>query len=76
MSIAEVIYKQMILLLFEYADFMVESSDKTTVDCLERLPERDVMYIDNNMSNGMKFHNYMIHMVCSHWSYLDSFLGR
>ena len=44
--IAEVIYKQMILPLFDYADFMVESSGKTIVERLEKLQERAVMYID------------------------------
>ena len=52
--IAEVIYKQMILPLFDYADFMVESSGKTIVERLEKLQERAVMYIDNNRSNGME----------------------
>ena len=52
-SICEVIYKQMILLLFDYADFMVDRSGKTTVIRLEKLQERAVMYIDNNRSNGM-----------------------
>ena len=33
---------------------MVESSGKTTVDHLEKLQERAVMYIDNNRSNGME----------------------
>ena len=52
--IAEVIYKQMILPLFDYADFMVESSGKTIVERLEKLQERAVMYIDNDRSNGME----------------------
>ena len=44
----------MTLPFFDYADFMVESSGKTTVDYLEKLQERAVMYIDNNRSNGME----------------------
>ena len=49
---AEINHKQMMLPLFDYADFMVESSDKTTVARLEKLQERAVMY--NNRSNGME----------------------
>ena len=45
---------QMILPLFDYADFMVESSGKAIVERLEKLQERAVMYIDNNRSNGME----------------------
>ena len=44
----------MILPLFAYADFMIESSGKTLVDRLERLQEKAiVLYVDNNNSNGL-----------------------
>ena len=49
-EIAQVIYKQMILPLFEYADFMVESARKPKIDKLEKLQEKGIRYVDNGYS--------------------------
>ena len=39
-EITQVIYKQMILPLFDYADFMVESARNPIMDKLEELQEK------------------------------------
>ena len=48
-EIAQVIYKQMILPLFNYADFMVESARKPKIDKLEKLQEKGIRYVDNDI---------------------------
>ena len=48
-EIAQVIYKQMILPLFDYADFMVESARKPKIDKLEKLQEKGIRYVDNDI---------------------------
>ena len=42
-------YKQMILALFGYADFMIGCSQKSKVDTLEKLQERAIRYVENDM---------------------------
>ena len=47
-DIAITIYKQMILPLFDYADFMVESASKQKIANLEKLQEKALRYVDND----------------------------
>ena len=46
-DIALNIYKQIILPLFDYTDFMVESGPKGKIDKLERREEKALRCIDN-----------------------------
>ena len=46
-EIAVTIYKQMIIPLLDYADFMVESASKTKIDKLEKLQEKALKCISN-----------------------------
>ena len=54
-EIANRIYKQTILPLMDYSDFMIESSSQPQIRCLEKLQEKAVKYIDNNMYGDMKY---------------------
>ena len=47
-DIAITIYKQMILPLFDYANFMVEIASKPKIAKLEKLQEKALRYVDNN----------------------------
>ena len=49
LDISGSIYKQTILPLIDYADFMIESAPKTRSDRLEHLQDKALRYIDNNV---------------------------
>ena len=48
-EITQVIYKQMILPLFDYADFMVGSARKPKIEKLEKLQEKGIRYVNNDI---------------------------
>ena len=52
-DIANGIYKQTILPLIDYADFMIESTSQTVHNKLVALQERSVLCIDNGTNSGM-----------------------
>ena len=43
----------MILPLFDYADFMVESASKSKIEKLEKLQEKALRYVENDQQNVM-----------------------
>ena len=49
------IYKQTILPLLDYADFMIESTSPTTYNNLLKLQEKATRYIDNNANKNKSF---------------------
>ena len=53
-------YKQMILPLFDYADFMIGCSHKSKVDMLEKLQERAIRYVENDLYYNMAIDVYCI----------------
>ena len=56
-GIAITIYKQLILPLFDYADFMVDCACKSKVDKLEKLQATTLRYVKNDARNSMKIEN-------------------
>ena len=54
------IYKQMILPLIDYADFMIESTCYTTHKQLETLQEKAVKYIDNSLNKKLTINNLYV----------------
>ena len=48
-DIAITIYKQMILPLLDYADFIIECGRKVKIDKLERLQERALKFVNNGL---------------------------
>ena len=46
-EIAVTIYKQMIIPLLDYADFLVESASKTKIEKLEKIQEKALICISN-----------------------------
>ena len=53
-EIANRVYKHIILPLMDYSDFMIESSSLPQIRRLEKLQEKAVKYIDNNMYSSLK----------------------
>ena len=54
-EMANRVYKQLILPLMDYSDFMIESSSLPQIRRLEKLQEKAVKYIDNNMYSSLKY---------------------
>ena len=62
-DIACSIYKQTILPLIDYADFMIESAPKTRSDRLELLQDKALRYIDNNVNCNKCVDLHLIYRV-------------
>ena len=56
-AVANSIYKQTIIPLMDYADFMIESSSLTQINRLEKLQEKAIKYIDNNAHSTLQYND-------------------
>ena len=75
------IYKQIIIPLFDYADFMVESAPKNSVAKLERLQEKALKCIENESQKkvdvGLLYGKYGIQSLCLRYrEHISCFMYR
>ena len=75
------IYKQMIILLFDYADFMVESASKVKIAKLEKLQEKALKCIENmcqkRVDVDLPYGKYGIQPLCLRYrEHISCFMYR
>ena len=75
------IYKQMIIPLFDYADFMVESASKVKISKLEKLQEKALKCIENSCRKKVNvdplYEKYGIQQLCLRYrEHISCFMYR
>ena len=58
--IASIVYKQTVLPLYDYADFLVESGPNHRINRLDSLHEKALYIIDNNVTKNARFSDLLL----------------